>query len=60
MLNILLAVLLVVIVFAAIFWLVGKAPLDPGARKLVQGILAAIGIVVLLLILFGRMPLPAF
>lgn len=58
--DVLLTLLVVVLIFGAIFWLVGYIGLDPKPKQIVQAILAVIGILVLLGVLFGRVPLVPF
>lgn len=58
--GVLLTILVIVVILAAVFWLLGMVPLDGKARQIVNVILAVIGIVLLLGVLFGRVPLIAW
>lgn len=58
--DVLLTILVIVLVFAAIFWLLTKVSMEAAVRNIVNVVLAVIGIVLLLGVLFGKVPLVPF
>lgn len=58
--DVLLTILVIVVVLAGCFWLLTKVTMEVTVRNIVTAVLAIIGILLLLGVLFGRVPLVPF
>lgn len=58
--DVLLTILVIVLVLAGCFWLLSKISMEAAVRNIVNAVLAVIGILLLLGVLLGRVPLVPF